>query len=96
MLYDEFGDAVAQPRMNRELRRARSEMTGSRVGTIGTLTIIPLRTTGLESMRGDQFYGARHWDPKRYWQAQDQLWNPPAQGRAEVGPLQPIPDSVKP
>ncbi|MFZ2237410.1 MAG: hypothetical protein WBP11_04770 [Dokdonella sp.] len=86
-LYDECGDAVAQPRMNRELRRARSEMTGSRVGFIGSLTIIPLRTTGLPSMRGDEYYDARHWDPKRYWQAQDQLWDPP-QGHAEVGPLQ--------
>ena len=95
-LYDEFGDAVAQPRMNQELRRARSEMTGSRVGVIGPLTIIPLRTTGLSSMRGDQYYDARHWDPKRYWQSQDQLWNPPVQGRVEIGPLQPFPDAVKP
>src|SRR5690606_37356868 len=42
-VYARYGDAVAQPRIAAVLRRARSQVTGSRTGFVGSLKI---HTTG--------------------------------------------------
>lgn len=39
-VYAEFGDTVAQPRLERELRRGLSEVTGSRTGSVGGMRML--------------------------------------------------------
>lgn len=89
-IHDEYADAIAQPRLNRILRRARNEMTGSRVGFVGALRVRPVRGQGLDEISGSQYYDARHWDAKQYWKAQDALWSPAPQGHVEVGAPRPL------
>lgn len=97
-VYLEYGDAVAKPRLERLLERERRRTTGSRVGFVGNLTIIPntgpLAGTGL-TISGDQYYAEKYWEPRRYWQLQDEIWNAPRRGRVDVGDLMPV-DSDEP
>ncbi|MGI8561779.1 MAG: hypothetical protein ACR2J7_10195 [Luteimonas sp.] len=92
-VYLEYGDAVAKPRLERLLERERRRTTGSRVGFVGNLTIIPntgpLAGTGL-TISGDQYYAPKYWEPRRYWQLQDEIWNAPRRGRVDVGDLEPL------
>ncbi len=88
-LLAEYGDAAAKPRMATVLRRNRSA-TGSRVGFTGNLEIIPF--TGPNAGRGlriraDEYYAAKYWQPDKYFEWQDQMWDaPPARrGRVDVG-----------
>jgi len=98
-VYAEFGDEVAKPRMERELTRARQQITGSRVGHVGSLAMpgsidqhggpdsaIDVGSFG-HVTDGSRYYEARYWNPKQYWQWQDQQWHQ-AIGHVDVGPLQ--------
>lgn len=95
-IYDQYADVVAKKRVDNAMRRAFRQITGSRTGHVANLTIVPMDIFGLEQVPGDIFYDQRHWNPKRYWKVQDQMWNPHAVGVAEVGPLRIGPDAVKP
>ncbi|HYM86791.1 MAG TPA: hypothetical protein VET30_08640, partial [Pseudoxanthomonas sp.] len=90
----EYGDDVAKPRLAKVLRRER-KMTGSRVGFVGNLTIIPatgpLAGTGM-TISGDQYYAPKYWQPEKYWQLQDEIWRAPLRGKVSVGDI----ESVKP
>ncbi|MGN6511974.1 MAG: hypothetical protein ACTHKZ_00135 [Lysobacteraceae bacterium] len=90
----EYGDDVAKPRLEKVLRREARQATGSRVGFVGNLTIVPftgpLAGTGL-TLRGDQYYAEEYWKPEQYWRLQDQIWKAPERvPHVEVGPLQPV------
>lgn len=87
-LLAEYGDDVAKPRMAKVLCSARSS-TGSRVGFVGNLEIIPFTGpdagTGM-SIRGDEYYAKKYWQPDQYFEMQDRAWNAPVRkGRVEVG-----------
>lgn len=86
-IYDQYADVVAKPRLNRQLSRAVHNITGSRTGFVGNLSIMPMdRYTG--EIDGNRYYDRRHWNPKQYWRVQDEIWNPHApRGHVEVGPL---------
>lgn len=90
-LLAEHGDDVSKVRMAKVLRRQRS-VTGSRVGFVGNLEIIPF--TGPNSgsgmtIRGDEYYAAKYWQADKYFEWQDQIWGaPPRKGRVEVGELE--------
>ena len=90
-VYAEFGDDVATPRLERVLRRERRNVTGSRTGFVGNITIIPntgpLAGGGL-TISGDQFYDAKYWEPAKYWALQDSIWKNPPRPEVEVGTLQ--------
>ena len=83
-VFADYGDAVAKPRLESELRRGRSMMTGSRTGFTGTGIWIQVRDTGAV-LRGDEFYAKKYWQADYYWQLQDQIWHAPKRGHVHVG-----------
>jgi hypothetical protein len=86
-IYRDYGDAAAKPRMERRLRQARQDTTGSRVGSTVGLKIVIETPTGPRTIDGSQFYARELWEPERYWEWQEKTWNAPAGGAVEVGPL---------
>ena len=84
----EYGDDVAKSRLEKVLRREMRRVTGSRVGFVGNLTIVPQTGpwagTGM-TLRGDEYYAPKYWQPEKYWQLQDELWKAPLKGRVRVG-----------
>lgn len=95
----EYGDDVAKPRLESVLRRERRNVTGSRVGFVGNLDIIPmtgpLAGTGM-TISGDQYYADKYWEPKAYWAHQDTIWNAPLRGRVVVGEMERADTAPKP
>jgi len=71
-LFEEYGDAATEPRLARALRRERTKITGSRVGsmTSNVQIIVP----GYGSMDASQFYNPKFWDPKEYRAWHDAFW----------------------
>lgn len=86
-VYARYGDAVAKRRMESQLRRGRSKVTGSRVGHVGNLTILVPGETGWRRMRGEEIHDPRLWKAYEYWQWQDETWRASPRGVVEVGPL---------
>lgn len=90
-LYAEYGDDVAKPRLEKVLRRERRNVTGSRLGFVGNLTIIPqtgpLAGTGM-TLSGERYYAKEYWEPERYWRLQDEIWKAPLRGRVRVGDVE--------
>jgi len=98
-LLAEYGDDVAKPRMAKVLRKER-KVTGSRVGFVGNLEIIPFTGPnagkGL-SIRGDEYYAPKFWQVDKYYEWQDQVWDAPGarKGRVEVGDVEQAPAKAK-
>ena len=86
-LYAEFGDAVAKKRLERELRFARRNTTGSRVGSVGALTIVIPTPGGSEVVDGTAFYDEKFWDIDQYVQWQDNDWKQYGEGTVDVGEI---------
>ncbi|WP_146907509.1 hypothetical protein [Arenimonas daejeonensis] len=84
-LLDEYGDAAAKPRLEKRLKQARRETTGSRVGSVGNLQIQIPTANGWRTVRGEEYYAETFWKPEQYWQWQDFDWKHPGQGTVEVG-----------
>ncbi|MCI1711829.1 MAG: hypothetical protein LKM32_09480 [Chiayiivirga sp.] len=87
-LYAGFGDAVAQPRLEKVLARANRQRTGSRTGgsTLARVYAAPAygaSGTVIDASLGrvylgaelPDFHAARYWKPRDYWQWQDQQFN---------------------
>ncbi|HRF83598.1 MAG: sel1 repeat family protein [Xanthomonadales bacterium] len=89
----EYGDDVAKPRLEKVLRQERRQVTGSRVGSVGPLTIVPftgpMAGTGM-TLRGDQYYADKYWEPKAYWRLQDEIWKAPLRERVDVGDVEQV------
>lgn len=89
-VYAEFADDVAKPRLERRLRLARNNVTGSRTGAHpGNMDIVLRnRDGGTLLVRADRYYNARYWEPAQYWALQDAiLADPPRGGQVEIGPI---------
>ena len=87
-VYARYGDAVAKPRMESQLRRGRTKVTGSRVGFVGNLKILVPGPTGEWTwVRGQDIYEPRLWQSYEYWQWQDETWRASPRGVVEIGPL---------
>lgn len=86
-VYADYGDAVAQKRLEKRLRQAKWDTTGSRVGHVGALSIRIDTPAGPRTVRGDEFYAREFWEPALYWKWQETTWNAPGAGAVEVGPL---------
>lgn len=96
-IYADYGDAVAKPRKNKVLERARRNITGSRVGSVGALTVLVPGPGGLATrIRGDQFYHPTLWRPERYWAWQDAIWREPRAGTVDVGEIMAAEDAAQP
>lgn len=93
-LLAEYGDDVAKPRLEKILRREKRRATGSRVGYVGNLTIVPftgpLAGTGM-TLSGDQYFAPKYWQPEKYWELQDAIWKAPLKGRVRVGDVENVP-----
>lgn len=91
-LLAEYGDDVAKVRMAKVLRKERNA-TGSRVGFVGNLEIVPFTGPnagkGL-SIRADEYYSPKFWQADKYFEWQDQVWDAPGarKGRVEVGDVE--------
>ena len=95
-VYARYGDAAANPRLERELRRERMQVVGSRTGFSGNANIlVPVpgwagpsgENTPVVVIDGSQFYADKFWEPKQYQAWLDAQWKEPRIGRVEVGPL---------
>lgn len=83
--YNEFGDDVAKPRLEDVLRRARRNVAGSRVGSVGPLEIkFPGPDGQWHSVSADEFFQREYWQPDKYWAWQDALWRNPPQGNVII------------
>ena len=82
----EYGDEAAGPRMEQVLDRERRNITGSRLGFVGHLKVIPLNGPAsigqfsgqnlgqLAALPGHVYYADRYWRPAAYRQYRDELW----------------------
>lgn len=95
-VYAEYGDAVAKPRLERQLRFGLLQMTGSRTGFTGNaLTIIPWNGPGDGiPLRADEYYAPKYWKPEKYWELQDKIWHAPERGKVDVGEPMQVRDEV--
>lgn len=84
-LYTEYGDPAAKPRLERLLQQAKRDMTGSRVGSVGFLTIQIPTPSGWRHVDGSQYWADKFWQPELYWRWQDHDWKKPPQGDVTVG-----------
>ena len=82
-LFEEYGDAVTEPRLARALRRERNKMTGSRVGSMSSN--VQIIVPGYGSMDASQFYNPQYWDPKQYRAWNDTIWKNIKDGTVVVG-----------
>lgn len=82
-LYAEYGDAATEPRIARALRRERSKMTGSRVGSMANN--VKIYIPGHGTIDGTKFYDPKYWDPKQYRAWHDDFWVNLREGKVFVG-----------
>ena len=84
-VYAEYGDAVAKPRLEAVLERARRSVTGSRLGFVGRLDVLVPGPNGTwEKIQGPEYYADQFWKPQQYWSWQDRTWKAPGAGTVEV------------
>ena len=84
-MYVEYGDPAAKPRLERLLTRARRNITGSRVGSVGALRIMIPTPSGMREVDGRQYFADKFWEPEQYWHWQDHDWKTPMEGEVSVG-----------
>lgn len=91
-VYERYGDAIAQKRIAAVLRRARSKVTGSRTGFVGSLKILTTGPGGEPvTIDGSKFHDERYWDPKQYQEWHDRIWMNPRVGTVDVGETEVLP-----
>lgn len=71
-LYAEFGDPMANPRLERELRAGSMQQTGSRAGWNGAMRSQGRGDAGARVLQPEKHQLARYWDPVAYRQWQDE------------------------
>jgi hypothetical protein len=86
-LYAEYGDSVAQPRLESRLRQARKKSAGSRTGYVSNLRINVTTPGGEFTVDGSSYYNPDYWDPKKYWAWQARSFNGSPRPRVEVGDM---------
>jgi len=89
-LYDQYGDAVAKPRLAAAIRRQNTQITGSHVGynderlyvqAPGPGAYLMFDPMGAMDLRA--MYDEWRLDPERYWAVEDAIWK---EGAVEIGP----------
>ena len=86
-IYAEFGDAVAEPRLNAALRRGSRNVVGSRTGFVGAVNIY---IEGYGEIPASQYFAPKYWDPKQYREWHDRVWQKPLTGRVKVGDVETV------
>ena len=93
-IHREYADDVAWKRLERELRRARGKMTGSRGGS--TANPVQIIVPGYGSIDSSRFYDPQFWDPKQYREWQDTYWVDLKVGHVTVGDVERVEPEAKP
>jgi len=91
-IYAEYGDEVAQPRLETTMRLAQKEQVGGRTSNrtsavelcVGDWRIADSHFVCKKSVSADRFYQDRYWKPANYWQWQEQQMRVP-QEQIRVG-----------
>lgn len=92
-IHDEYADHVAKRRQEGAMRRARQQITGSRTGYVGFLSVQSVVAGQYQGqVDGALFYDPKYWEPEQYWDWQDEIWDQLPKGIIEVLPLQPDTD----
>lgn len=100
-IYAEYGDDVAKPRMEAELRRGLRNKTGARAGGMsGRLTVLSVEGKRLSNKEGDFFgtlagtafdgsnyYDPRLWRHEAYWEWKDRSTERLFRGDVQVGEM---------
>ena len=81
---DKYADVIAKPRLEKKLRRGRRQVTGSRVGFLGSVQIQIPTANGMLTVSGDQYYKDTYWQPEKYWEWQAEAWAEPKSGTVTV------------
>lgn len=89
-VYARYGDAAAQERIARVLRRGHKKLTGSRTGFVGNVQVYVPTAGGFAQIDGSKFWDSRYWDPQEYRQWQDSVWMTPRIGRVDVGEFEQV------
>lgn len=87
-VYAEYGDEVAKPRLAKQLDKGRKQLTGSRTGFKGAVTVIIPSNGTMITLDAEQYYKDQFWQPEQYFEWQDQVWKDPYRGTVEVGEVQ--------
>ena len=85
-------DRVAKPRVNRAMKQARLNITGSRTGFIsaGLEVNVRLANGQTEVVPATEYYNDDYYDPEKYWCSQDAYWSRPLNPEVAVGELTPV------
>ncbi len=88
-VYAEYGDEVAKRRQEGAMRRARQQITGSRTGYVGFLSVQSVVNGQYQGqIDGALFYDPKYWEPEQYWHWQDEIWDQLPRGIIDVLPIQ--------
>jgi len=89
IIFDEYDDAVAKRREESALRLARINITGSRTGRVGTMSMYLRNPDGsfASPVDGAVYFAPKYWKPEQYWHWQDRVWTQQPEGKVEVGPI---------
>lgn len=91
-IWAENRDRVAKPRVNRAIKHARLNITGSRTGFInaGLEVSVRLANGRTEVVPATEYYSPAYYDPEQYWCTQDAYWSRPLNPEVAVGELTPV------
>lgn len=92
-LLREYGDDVAKPRIEMKLAQARRQITGSRVGHVGNLTIrMPANAAhpykSGHDVDGARFYADKYYQPTHYYAWHERTWRERSEGSVDIGALE--------
>jgi uncharacterized protein len=82
-LHAQYGDAAAQPRLAKVLRRHKPPM----LGALGLRPLTLIGADGAVEVSRMVYYDRRYWEPELYFAWTDATWRGEPHGTVEVGPL---------
>lgn len=85
-------DRVAKPRVERAMKQALRNITGSRTGFTSAGLTVSVRTASGEvvTVPAPEYYSPKYYDPEQYWCTQDAYWSRPLNPEVAVGELTPV------
>lgn len=90
-IYRKYGDEAAERRLKNVLERNRREITGSRTGFVGVLTLYVNGPNGKPiPISGEDYYQDKFWKIDDYLQWQSTTWQALPTGTATTGELVPV------
>ncbi|MDO5505801.1 MAG: hypothetical protein Q4F49_05855 [Pseudoxanthomonas suwonensis] len=96
-VFGRYADDVAQPRIDRALRRGLRNQTGSRTGFTGALKIVVPGPGGFpEEIDASKYYDSQFWNPAQYRAWHDAVWKDPPVGKVVIGDFENVIQATTP